>query len=275
LHRRRSTAIEGRIMTYSILVNSTDSFEDCWSPFFHLFSKYWPDCKHKIYLNTEMKEFTFPGQEVICTRVFDGDPDMKLTWSECLRRCLDRIDTDIVLYFQEDYFLNAPVDVMLVDTFVKTMIAEHYAHVSLVTFSNRGPWRPTNDPLLWEVDQNAPYRLSLQAGLWHKGSLRSYLRPHENPWQFEVWGSKRSHRVKEKFANISRDVFGKSRSQVIPYVPTGVVKGKWNRDVVDKLFREHGIELDFSKRGFYDPSESDVQKASLVRRALARFRSLF
>ena len=46
---------------YTIFVNSTDSFEDTWVPFFHLLSDYWPQTRPVI-LNTERKTFTHPSR---------------------------------------------------------------------------------------------------------------------------------------------------------------------------------------------------------------------
>jgi hypothetical protein len=260
---------------YTILVNSTDGFEDCWYPFFTLFDKYWNGTKANIMLNAETKQFSYSGLNITCSNVGERNPTQQLAWGECLMRCLDKISTDIILYLQEDYFINAPVDVEQINAFTEIMLERQYSHISLVTFSNAGPWYSTKYPLLWEVDQKASYRISLQAGLWCKERLRLYIRRHETPWQFEVWGSKRAHRIKDTFLCVSRDVFDNHSRQIIPYEPTGIVKGKWNRDVVYRLFLENGIEVDYSKRGFYDPQQEDGVKRPLAARAMSRLRSLF
>ena len=94
----------------SILVNTSDSFEDCWNPFFQLFTTYWSDCDWPIVLNTETKSYSYPGLNIRCARVAEGE-SRRLSWSECLMRCLDGIDTPYLLYLQEDYFLEGPVQV--------------------------------------------------------------------------------------------------------------------------------------------------------------------
>jgi hypothetical protein len=260
---------------YTILVNSTDSFDDCWYPFFKLFAKYWGGGKPKIVLNTETKNFSYSGLDIICSKVGGSKPMQQLAWGECLIRCLNQIGTDIILYVQDDYFLNGSVDVEQINAFVKLMVEEQYSHISLVTFSNGGPWQPTKYPLLWEVDQKAPYRISLQAGLWRKDRLRFYVRSHETPWRFEVWGSKRAHRIKDSFLCVSHDVFDNRLRQIIPYEPTGIVEGKWNRKAVCRLFLENGIDVDFSKRGFYDPGQYIRRKDPIATRVISRLRSIF
>jgi len=49
---------------FSIFLNSTDSFEDCWLPFFTLIKKFWPNLEYKIYLNTETKEYYSKGLNI-------------------------------------------------------------------------------------------------------------------------------------------------------------------------------------------------------------------
>ena len=53
---------------YTVLVNSTDAFSDCWTPFFTLLGKYWPTAPRPIVLNTETLSFDYPGVDLFVTR---------------------------------------------------------------------------------------------------------------------------------------------------------------------------------------------------------------
>ena len=258
-----------------MLVNSTDSYEDCWAPFFTLFAKFWPSCAFPILLNTEAKELSWPGLSLRASRVARGLPRPP-PWGECLLRCLDLVDGEIVLYLQEDYFLSAPVDVARIETLARRMLDEGHGHISLTNFSKEQPWRPLpGDPLLCAVDQRASFRINLQAGLWNKRVLRQHVRRHENPWQFEVWGTARAHRVRESFLCVNPDALARGEVAVFPYFPTGIVEGRWQREAVLPLFQQHGLEVDFSRRGFHDREAPKVQRRSWIgRRAWARLRSL-
>lgn len=103
----------------TILVNTTDSFEDCWFPFFTLFKKYWPEFKGKIYLNTETKIYCHDGLNIICIQNNMEKPNNTLKWGECLIRALNFIDDNVILYMQEDYFLKDFVKNDYLDEFVK------------------------------------------------------------------------------------------------------------------------------------------------------------
>jgi len=257
----------------TIFVNTSDNFADCWIPFFTLFKQYWPDCPYPIVLNTETKDFSFNGLNIHCSKVAVGET-RRLTWSECLARSLDAIETPYIFYLQEDYFLEAPVRADVVAGFLDEFRHDRADVIRIMECDDAGPWRPTQHPLLWEVDQQAQYRITLQAGLWRKSTLRGHIRLHESPWQLEVFGSARARRKKEKVLCVNRDMFSKPNSEVFLYQPTGVITGQWERKIVEPLFAKHGIEVDFAVRGYYDRATPKANKRPLLNRLYDRVRSL-
>jgi len=260
----------------TVLVNSTDSYEDCWRPFFTLFAKSWPDCPFPILLNTETKDFAWPELDVRASRVALGAGRASPAWGDCLLRCLDQVESEVILYLQEDYFLSAPIDAARIVSFARRMIDEGHGHLSLTPHSAEQPWRPLpGDPLLCAVDQKAAFRISLQAGLWRTEVLRRHLRRHENPWQFEVWGTQRAHRVRESFLCVNPEVLKRGALALVPYFATGVVEGRWQEEAVIPLFQRNGIDIDFGRRGFHDRTAPNAKPRSWIgRRAWARLRSL-
>jgi hypothetical protein len=256
-----------------VIVNTSDGFEDCWGPFFNLFQKYWPDCPWPLVLNTENKMYRHTGLDIRCTQVALGQ-GRRLTWSECLMRCLDGIDSEAVLYLQEDFFLEACVNTDAMQSFANSIEQGQADVVRLMECGGSGPWHATDNPALWRVDAQAKYRIALQAALWRTSTLRAQLRAHESPWQLEVFGSGRSRRSgKDKVFCVNRDRFHGPGKEVFPYTPTGVVKGQWE-SFVPALFEREGIVVDFAQRGFYNREASVTKKAPLARRLSDRIRSL-
>ncbi|MFT3949339.1 MAG: hypothetical protein QM763_20415 [Agriterribacter sp.] len=234
--------------SYAIFVNTTDKFEDCWEPFFKLFSIYWPGYKGKIYLNTEYKTYQYPGLNIVslknCEQTKDAD---KATWSDCLIRGWTDIDNDVILYMQEDYFFNAPVQNDIVEYYAGLVRKDNISCLHLTHASGNGPFLPSKYSDLEEISQKAHCRISCQAALWKKEVLLKYIRRHESAWQFEAFGTKRAHLVKDSFFNVNVSAVRKNR--IMPYVLTGVIQGQWKPEVVD-LFASNNINVDFSRRGF-------------------------
>ena len=243
-----------------ILVNTSDSFEDCWNPFFTLFDKYWINCKYPIFLNTEFKDYQFKGLNIVSTKVHSKTKDRRLTWSECLIGALEEINAPLILYFQEDYFIDQPVDSQFIENMVDVMIKNpDIKKLGLITTDTQGPFKKSDFEKLSKISQKAKYRISTQVGIWRKETLLSYLRAEENGWMFEIFGTWRSRKVKELFLTISRDVFTTHKASPIHYIHTGIIKGKWHPEI-PKIFRENGIEVDFTQRGFYNVDISTLSR---------------
>lgn len=254
---------------YTILVNSSDLFADCWPPFFHLFAKFWVNPVAPILLNTESRHWNHPGLTIRCSQV--GDLQLRrLTWSECLIRALSLVETPLVLYFQEDYFQEAPIKTVLVEEFAAKMLADsEIKHIGLTHFGSQPPFTPTEDVRLWRVGLKSPYRISTQVGLWRVETLLSYLRADENGWMFELYGTRRAHRRLETFLTVNRDLYSPQADPIVQYTHTGIIKGKWHPSM-PQLFEKHGIAMDFSKRGFYNNVPALLRKFETARRMVGR-----
>lgn len=235
---------------YTILVNSSDGFEDCWNPFFTLFKKYWPNNQSPLFLNTEFKNYVHPGLHIESTKVHEGVIDRKLTWSECLIKALNKVETPFVIYLQEDYFLENKVNETKIEELIYKMINEvEIKYIGLTKFGNYPPFYDYHsDKNLKIVSKNSKYRVSTQAGLWRTEVLLSYLETDENGWEFEIFGSRRAKNRNDLFLTL--DPVYLKENIVLDYQLTGIIKGKW-LDTIPALFQREKIQIDFSERGFY------------------------
>lgn len=234
---------------YGVLINTCDSFDDCWQPYFKLYSEYWPRGKGRIYLNTESKDYSYPGLDITALKVCAGEGGRRPTWSERFLRALDKVEEDVVLYMQEDYFLKAPVKDDLVRRYVELMQGDETIHCIHLTDQAVISAGPSQYEGLSRVKLRQRYRISCQAALWRKDVLKSYLRAHENVWQFEEFGSRRGARMRHNFYVVDPSRVKLNEFEIIPYIFTGIVRGRWKEEVV-QLFEAHGIEIDYSLRGF-------------------------
>ncbi len=250
---------------YSILVNTCDKFEDCWDPFFKLWSLYWQDCHAKIYLNTEYKDYKYTGVEVTPIRGCVGKKTKgkPATWSQCLRWALEKVDTDIILYMQEDYFLNAPVDNQKVEHYVKYMNENNNISCIQLTIAGIPDGDVANEKEYLNYS-NSDYfcYVCCQASLWKKQVLLELIRDHESAWNFEWYGSKRAKYIGLKFLTVDHEWL-RDGNHIIPYVATGIIGGKWNKKIIE-LFEKHDIKVDFNKRGFVP----EIRNKSLFQRLL-------
>ena len=209
-------------MKYSVLVNTCDKFEDCWNPFFKLFSLYWQDYKGKIYLNTEYKDYSFLDLDIIPVKGCVGKKinGRYATWSQCLK----------------------------IDDAVRLMLENK--DIKCIHLTDQGCL--TSGSSVYEgYDQCAlhdKYRVSCQAALWYKDELYALLREWESAWEFEQFGSKRSAVLNHNYIAVSSKIVRKDVFEILPYVFTGIVKGRWYEETIP-LFDKHDIFMDWSIRG--------------------------
>lgn len=231
---------------FVIFVNSCDKFSDCWSPFFLLFSKNSPQkILAPIYLNTEYLDFTLPELDIRPLK--NGDKGR--TWSESLIYALTSINAPLILYLQEDYFVNEPVNWDQIMRYVDYMRAnEDIKHIGLTHFGSEPPFSEYENELVL-ISQESRYRIATQAGLWRRETLLKYLRPDESGWMFEIFGTKRAAAIKEKFLTVDREYIAK-HGKIFSYKHTGIIKGKWNPEIIED-FQRFDVEVDFAERGFY------------------------
>lgn len=241
-------------MNYSILINTCDKFEDCWDPFFKLFKIYWPDYKGTIYLNTEYKDYYYPDLNIIAIKGCENNNfprNKRATWSQCLKWAMESIKEDVVLYMQEDYFLKDQVKNELVEKYANLIHDQEDIHCIHLTDQGSPAERPSNYDNLWIVPKKHQDRISCQGALWRKDILLQYIRTYESAWNFEWWGSKRGEVLNHNFFVVDKNWVEKDEFEIIPYIFTGVIGGKWYKEVMP-LFKRHNIEIDYSIRGFFE-----------------------
>jgi hypothetical protein len=254
------------MQNYSVLVNTCDKFEDCWDPFFKLFSIYWPDYNCRIFLNTEYKDYSYPGLDIIAVKgcaKHNIPRNVRATWSQCLKWALESIDDEIVLYMQEDYFLKDMVKDDVVNKYVSLMRNNKDIHCIHLTDQAVTAEKKSQYENLYEVALKQRYRVSCQAALWRNEVLMSYIREYESAWQFEEFGSKRAAILQHNFYVVDENWVKLNEFEIIPYVFTGIIQGYWYERVIP-LFEKHNIVVDYSLRGFVN----DTPKKPLNKRLL-------
>lgn len=236
---------------YVILINTCDKYEDCWMPFFKLWSLYWKNYNGTIYLNTEYINFNYPGLNIKCTKCCDshGYPkNKKAPWSQCLIWALEEIETELVLYMQEDYFLKGNVKEDIIASYANIMEKNEYIKCIHLTDQSVITDGESEYPHLCNVKKWQRFRASCQAAIWRKQELLEILRPYENAWDFEEFGSKRSAKIGHRYLAVNPNWVKINEFEILPYIFTGIIQGKWYYETIP-LFKAHNIYVDFSKRG--------------------------
>jgi hypothetical protein len=197
-----------------LLVISCDRYADVWQPCFDLLLRHWPDCPFPIYLGSN--ELSYPDPRV---RMIHVGPDR--SWAENVLLMLDRLASEYVVLFLEDFFLKSRVETQAVSRLVRFCIEQRLDCARFSVLPAPTPLPP--EPLaefagLGLVPREFPYRVSAQIALWRTAALRHYLVPGMSAWDFEHVGTQMAKRSEHRF-------FGPFAS-LVDY-DHAIEKGKW------------------------------------------------
>lgn len=239
----------------SVLLTTCDSYSDAWYPFFRLLEINWKDCPFPIYLNTESKEYSYPGYEIqVLHPDYLSKKGKPISWSTRLKQALEKIDSEYILFMLEDFFIKAPVRTDIVEDCLDWMDQER--NVVFIDFYRD---KTENDDVFRNefsmIQRNNDWAINANCALWRKSFLIDILRD-ENPWDFEMNATARWRRTNYKIFTHRKEferVFD-YQFETINGEWSGILKGKW-LSLVPELFEQYGIEVDFSKRGLIDPPD--------------------
>ena len=240
----------------TILVNSCDLYEDAWNPFFTILKAQWPECiNFNICLNTETKQFSCAYLDV--HTINSGN---NLDWSKRLRLCLEKIETEFVCFFLEDFFLMTSVDTHIFQCAYEYM--KKHKNVGVVNFKSHVDWikKGSYGEFFTCVKRRTKkYRVSTLTGLWRKSFLLKCLRDGEDPWEFEKYANIRAKFYKEIVLCRKEEVHPVFLYYLLESLGYGISKRKWlpkNKE----LFDQYGLHVDFEKLGWYEYNHTEKRQ---------------
>lgn len=244
----------------TFFLSSYDGGKDCWAPFFQAVRMQWPQMDLPIVINTESEDFSYPGYEIKSLKLLH--PGKKIPWGRRLIEALKRVDTEYIILFLEDYWLDHAVDDAHFRRVIEWMDADPQITAFIFSHHEGGEANIRDDRYEgYELrPKHCEYLLNAQVGVWRTKRLIELTRPHESPWEWEIWGSERAARYEDKI------YVRKAEAEVpFPYFTfgdlkgrTGVIcRGQWDKEMIDGYKEIYDLSsIDFNLRGYKDFSKS-------------------
>ncbi|MEG1011486.1 MAG: hypothetical protein RSE54_06460 [Ruthenibacterium sp.] len=168
----------------TVVVSSCDKYADILPAFLEMFRKYWEKCQYSIVLTTQSEPQNLKKGDFDCVYAWG----VNVPWTQRLLFALKELDTPYIMFFLDDFFLNAPFTneqaLHLLD------IVKKHAAASLKLIPSPEPPEKITDEYGKFVKGKA-YRVTAQVTIWNREYL---IRLLENivpsgPWNFERSGS--------------------------------------------------------------------------------------
>lgn len=238
---------------WRVVISSCDAYCDLWPVLFHFLFRFWPEVPQPVYLVANYHSFADPRVETICV-------GRDRHWSDNTSAALEKIPCPFLLYLQDDYLLNGPVQCDLLQQVIGQVQSHAGCFLSLLHQANQG--RPVENAALRKMPRDH-WRADLQAGFWRKETLANVLAPGHNPWQGERAIKDLKEQSPPGFFLLDEQV-----PRLLPYLEA-VKGGFWKADAL-AYCREQGIEPNLGARPCPPPGDDLVSKAmrSLYKRKL-------
>lgn len=223
-----------------IAVATCWKYRDTWSPMFQLLNKFWPSCPYPIDILTdecseESRFGYFNGTRTLC--VYGAGK----SWCAILSQYAREIK-DLILVLQDDFWLTAPVNPLLISKAIAELGDQRGAMIRL--YPCPGADIEYGDAHFGFIDKRKPYAVSCQATIWRSDVLFQLASRFNTPQEFEIEGSKFCEEIDAPFLALKREC---PEPWPISYYCTSVVRGQFQQGALD-LCAMHGIEVDTSMR---------------------------
>jgi len=176
------------IQNFALLIFACDRYELLFKGFDFFFKKHWDhSIPIKKYFSTEMKDIQIDGY--IHLKSGQGE------WTNRLKRVLDQIPEDHIIFMQEDMWYNKRIP--------QGVLAPLLSHIErndlrLVKLHSSEVYNTEaldinfNGFTLSRIDKKtSKFLMSHQVSIWNKRFLYAQLKNNEHPWRNERRGSKR------------------------------------------------------------------------------------
>lgn len=231
---------------FAIFYHTCDKYSDLWIPFCHFFKKYWPEYTGKIYVNSEEKDFDYPGLNIVNLKVGIRN------FSDREIEGLNRVKEEYILLMMDDLFLMGNVDHNSVNEYFQFFKESNLDSLVFRELKSFEVTVPLNFKSAKIVIPPSIDMCSSQLAFWKKESFLKILHPADGPWEMEWFGSMRANLMHLKLACTSENV--------IPSLPEGGLHvGKWVSEMIEFL-KEEKYEIDLNLRGIYKPQKTTLKK---------------
>ncbi len=174
----------------SIVISSCNKYHYLWDIQLQLFDRFWPECPYDIHVISENSQLPAISTNLKLNNFnTNKQPTGPSDWSPALKSMLESLDSEYVLYLQEDYVFTDYVQEENFTSILQHAITNNINYIRFYTGPpGNGDVVSINESVgIREILPGTPWRNNLMLALWKRDTLLSMLKSHTNitPWHFE------------------------------------------------------------------------------------------
>jgi len=236
---------------FTVLYYSSDAYQDCWKPFFDLWSKYFETkLNYEVLLLNNSLDFRHDSVDINVVKC-----GLETPWSRRLQMGIEKAKCEIVFLIGDDFFPLSRVDNSLIESHLDLM--KENLDIDHVRYLYK-PGKFKTKTSIWNdldaIQRFTKYRFLFAPSFWRKKSLSEYIVDFESPFMAEKMGTYKSWILNHGMYCVSASYIA-NKGRPFDCGSSGViVKGKWAEWAVTRL-KEENLGIDFDIRGIRKEEE--------------------
>jgi hypothetical protein len=229
----------------TLLTYTHSNCSDIHQIYFDSFERYFNEINHVVLVNSAIND------DRITEVIYDEESD----YYEQILLGLSKIETDYLIYSQEDYVLYDFVNKDLISKYVNLLDNDRdIMFLRLINAGLNGLEKDYDDEFI-VIDEDNEYYFSTQITIWRKSDLERMFKLSKTKYISEE--PKNSPFLKSLnglglCTKLKGDMVGNHfNSLIYPYTAVAILRGKWNfseyGEILEKLLNKYNI--DKNKRG--------------------------
>ena len=161
---------------------SHSSYSDIWKMYYGQFQEHAPYCKHYMMVNKINDDF--PEN---CVPIINDENEK---FSKRLVSSLKQVESDNIIYMQEDFVLYADVKKDYLIKVKNFLNNSNYSFIRLMKSGVEGGQLINEELNIYEIPSNCQYLYCLQAAMWKKNDLIrlfDFYKPIKNKVRRSFW----------------------------------------------------------------------------------------
>jgi hypothetical protein len=189
-----------------VYVTTSNDYVHVLKIFSYLFNKFWgPHQKVIVAGFDKYPEFNLPENFSFISL---GKQDIPWTdISSDIRKLLEIVDDDYLIYFEENEFIIRPVNFDILTAY-QPYINSQLGRIDFTKGVSTRPHTIIENKEKFDIissDINASYRIAMRAGIWNKKYLLNHCKNPINPYRFESVATEKSRNDGFNILSSSRD----------------------------------------------------------------------
>lgn len=207
----------------ALVISSCWKYSDLWDMNISLLNTNWPSRNMRTLLVTDRAdERKYENIEIYISET-DGEMPQRML------SCLNTINTEYILYCQDDYFFTKPIPEQLILQTIKMMDTEELDYVRLYPYPHSNKKIKGYPNFRW-ITFKCTYDVNLYPGIWRRKFLCNAMKQTVDIWKLETSLTKFAQNNGMKCAMLNKNLF--------PFLDV-ISKGKLHYNAFKYFKRNH------------------------------------